>query len=62
MKERMTGRKIENERRSGRVRADGESLSLRPDQQAQNISFFDMVLSDKDEAQLATLNKVKSLK
>jgi len=28
-----------------------------PDQQKQNITFFDMVLSDRDEAQLATLNK-----
>jgi len=30
-----------------------------PDQQTQNITFFDMVLSDRDEAQIAALNKME---
>jgi len=30
-----------------------------PDQQTQNITFFDMVLSDREEAQIASLNRME---
>lgn len=30
-----------------------------PDQQTQNITFFDMVLSDREEAQIQKLNKME---
>ena len=34
------------------------SFPRSPDQQLQNISFFDMILTDNDEAKLKALNEV----